>query len=180
MGKKIRITEEQFSKLLSHINEIAAGSDDFGIMAQHTGKAMSALHTSIKDLIHLFQGIERLLSFDDIEYVDLRENLIEVVDIIDELNDVFRIILIDLTERRLARKLIPLKRSLNAIQEKIRQILFLGPEIISKEKALSELRKLSANTIEKLAEFIDEHRSTHEKLLDLFKRTAPKPKNDFN
>lgn len=177
---RIKITESQYSRLETLINEIAAGSDDFGIMAQHTGKAMAVLHNNIGNLIQLFQGIESLLSFDDIEYIDLRENLIEVVDIIDEINDVFRIILKDLTEKRLARKLVPLKRSLKLIQEKIRQVIILGPEIMSKEKVLSELRKLSVITVEKLAEFIDEHKSTHEKLVDLFKRTAPKRKEDFN
>jgi hypothetical protein len=177
---RIKITESQYGRLETLISEIAAGSDDFGIRARHTGKGMGILHEKIEDLVHLFKGVERLLTFDDIEYIDLRENLIEVIDIIDEINDVFRIVLIDFTEKRLAKTLKGLKRGLTKLQEKIRQVIILGPEIISKEKVLSELRRVTLITIEKLAEFIDEHKSTHENLRDLFKKRGPKPKEDFN
>ena len=139
---KIIITESQYKR----ISEAIAGYDDFNMMATHGGKIMTHFFGFIKDLMQLFSGINEMLESEKkISHIDLKENLKEVIDVIDEITDAFKIGFEDFSEKNLIRSGMSLIKSLNRLKEKIQPLTIAGPAIVSNDQILNRLEKLSTN-----------------------------------
>lgn len=153
MGKKIILTESQLKRVMILMTEEAAGYDDFHIMMQHGGKSMGILIDTLGDLLNVFKGISQILSSEDIEYVDLKENIMIAVDLITEINDVMKIVFKDFTDKEVIKSGELLHRKLESYQEKIRMIVNMGEELLSRENLLDKLYNMTEN----LGEFIEHY-----------------------
>jgi len=174
---KIIITESQYKR----ISEAIAGYDDFNMMAVHGGKLMTHFFGFIKDLMQLFSGINEMLeSKNKISHIDLKENLLEVIDVIDEITGAFKIGFRDFSEKNLIRSGMSLIKSLNMLKQKIQPLTIAGPAIVSNEQILNMLEKISNKAVLKLTDFTEEHVKTHYKFMDILKRNQNRPKRDFN
>jgi len=172
---KIVITESQYNK----INEIVAGYDDAQTLATHGGKIMGVLFGYIKDLTKLFQGIDYMLNDEDLTYIDLKENLKEVIDVIDEVIDAFKIGFKDFSEKSLIISGISLMKTLRKLQENIRVFIDLGPEVISKESILEKLNDMTKESLLKLINFINSHDETHIKIKNVIDKHRYRPRRDY-
>jgi hypothetical protein len=160
MGKKIVVTESQLKRLIDVIKEEAAGYDDFYIMNQHGGKSMALLIDTLNDLLQVFKGISAMLNSDNIEYIDLRENLMSAVDLITEINDVMRIVFKDFTDREVIKSGEIMHRKLESYQEKIRMMVNMGEELLSKEHLLDKLESMTENVANSMVEYANKlHRA---------------------
>lgn len=147
MKKRIIITENQLSKLIDRIDEEAAGYDDYDQMMQHGGVSMGLLIDTLKDLSLVFNGIANMLGSENIEYIDLSENLKEAVDLIDEINKVTKIVFQDFTDKEVIRTGEILHRKLESYQEKIRMLIGMGEELLSKESLVEKLAMMTENVM---------------------------------
>lgn len=145
MGKKVLVTEDQLKRVMVLMTEEAAGYDDFYVMHQHGGKSMSILLDTLNDLLQVFKGISAMLNSDNIEYINLRENLMVAVDLITEINDVMRIVFKDFTDREVIKFGEIMHRKLESYQEKIRMMVNMGEELLSKENLLNKLESMTEN-----------------------------------
>jgi len=174
---KIIITESQYRR----ISEAIAGYDDFNMMATHGGKIMSHFFGFIKDLMHLFNGINEMLESEKkISHIDLKENLKEVIDVIDEITDAFKIGFEDFSEKNLIRSGMSLIKSLNRLKQKIQPLTIAGPAIVSNDQILNRLEILSTKAVLKLKDFVEEHEKTHNRFMNILTRNQNRPKRDFN
>jgi len=176
MGRKIVVTESQLKKLIEKINEEAAGYDDFYIMNQHGGKSMALLVDTLNDLVQVFKGISAMLNSDNIEYVDLRENLMAAVDLITEINDVMRIVFKDFTDKDVIKSGEIMHRKLESYQEKIRMMVNMGEELLSKENLLNKLESMTENVGNSMAEYAIKLRGADK----TFKRRLTKGRDQRN
>jgi hypothetical protein len=155
MGIKVKLTESQLKRVMILMTEEAAGYDDFHIMMQHGGKSMSLLIDTLSDLLKVFKGISTMVSSDNIEYVDLRENLMAAIDLITEINDVMKIIFKDFTDREVIKSGEIMHRKLESYQEKIRMLINMGEELLSKENLLDKLYNMTENLGEFIVDYSD-------------------------
>jgi hypothetical protein len=153
--KKIIITEEQLSRLIDRLNEEAVGYDDFYQMFQHGGKSMGILMDTLRDLLKVFEGIVSMINSENIEYIDLRENLEAAIDLITEINDVMKIVFKDFTDRDVIKSGEIMHRKLESYQEKIRVLINMGEELLSKENLIDRLYSMTENLGKFIADYTD-------------------------
>jgi hypothetical protein len=177
---KILVTEEQFQKLMKKITEEAAGYDDYNVMHQHGGASMSILIDTIRDLTEVFSGIVKMTRSSNIEYTDLKENLQLAIDLISEIMDVMKITFKDFTERKTIMKGEILHRKLESYQEKIRTMINMGEELLSKESLIERLIDLTLNVGKYMTDYTMELEKTHNRFTNRFDKFKPRPKTDMN
>lgn len=177
---KILVTEEQFQRLMKRITEEAAGYDDFEVMAQHGGKSMGVLIDTLSDLSNVLEGIVNMTKSTNIEYVDLRENLNIAIELISEITQVMNIVFKDFTERKTIRKGEILHRKLESYQEKIRMMINMGEELISKENLINKLTDLTENLGQYTIDYANELQSSHKRFSKRLNIGKPRPKTDLN
>ena len=177
---KILVTEEQFQRLMKRITEEAAGYDDFGVMAQHGGASMRVLIDSITDLSQVLRGIVHMLKSENIEYVDLKENLYLTIDLISEINGAMDIVFKDFTEREVIKTGKILHRKLESYQEKIRMMLDMGEELISKENIIDKLTDLTMNVHRAMTDYAAELKVADIRFQVRTNKGKPRPKTDWN
>jgi len=180
MGRKILVTESQLKKLINVIKEEAAGYDDFYIMNQHGGKSMALLVDTLNDLLNVFKGISSMLNSDNIEYIDLRENLMAAVDLITEINDVMRIVFKDFTDREVIKSGEIMHRKLESYQEKIRMMVNMGEELLSKENLLDKLESMTENVGSSMVEYANKLHNADKKFRGRVKKGRDQRNPDFN
>ena len=177
---KILVTEEQFQMLMKRITEEAAGYDDFDVMAQHGGKSMGVLIDTLSDLSNVLRGIVNMTNSNNIEYIDLKENLETAIDLISEITQVMKIVFKDFTERKTIRKGEILHRKLESYQEKIRTMINMGEELLSKENLIHRLSELTENVSEYTVDYATELGSSHKRFSKRLNIGKPRPKTDWN
>jgi len=177
---KILVTEEQFQKLMKRITEEAAGYDDYNIMHQHGGASMGILIDNIKDLTGVFGGIVKMTKSNNIEYIDLKENLQLAIDLIYEIIDVMKITFKDFTERKTIMKGEILHRKLESYQEKIRTMINMGEELLSKENLIERLTDLTLNVGKYMTDYTMELYKTQNRFTNRLDKFRPRPKTDLN
>ncbi len=153
MGKKVILTESQLKRVMVLMTEEAAGYDDFYVMYQHGGKSMEILLDTLNDLLQVFRGIVSMINSDNIKYIDLRENLTAAVNLITEINDVMRIVFKDFTDREVIKSGEIMHRKLESYQEKIRIMVNMGEELLSKENLLDKLEAMTENVANSMKEY---------------------------
>ena len=177
---KILVTEEQFQMLMKRITEEAAGYDDYGVMAQHGGASMRVLVDSLTDLSQVLRGVVHMLKSENIEYVDLEENLYLVIELISEINTAMDIVFKDFTEREVIKTGKILHRKLESYQEKIRMMLNMGEELISKENIIDKLTDLTMSVHRAMTDYAAELKVADIRFQVRSKKGRPKPKTDLN
>jgi hypothetical protein len=153
MGKKVILTESQLKRVMILMTEEVAGYDDFHIMYQHGGKSMSILLDTLNDLLQVFKGISTMLNSDNIEYINLKENLMVAIDLITEINDVTKIVFNDFTDREVIKSGEIMHRKLESYQEKIRMMVNMGEELLSKENLLDKLEVMTENVTNSMSDY---------------------------
>jgi hypothetical protein len=177
MGKKIQITESQFKRLMKTITEAVSGYDDFHVMYQHGGKSIAFLLDTMRDLLNVFKGIEGMLTSDNIEYTDLKENFNSAIDLIDEITKVMKVVFKDFADRKTIRKGNILLRTLESYQEKLRTTFSFKPEDVYKDDELKERLAILTNEVAlKLHDYALELRSS----TDTFKSRVLKGRDKQN
>jgi hypothetical protein len=177
---KILVTEEQFQMLMKRITEEAAGYDDYGIMDQHATQSMKILTESITDLSQVLRGVVHMLKSENIEYVDLKENLYLVIELISEINTAMDIVFKDFTEREVIKTGKILHRKLESYQEKIRMMLDMGEELISKENIIDKLTDLTMSVHRAMTDYVAELKVADIGFQIKSKKGRPKPKTNLN
>jgi uncharacterized phage infection (PIP) family protein YhgE len=177
---KILVTEEQFQMLMKRITEEAAGYDDYSVMAQHGGKSMGVLIDTLSDLSNVLRGIVNITNSSNIEYIDLKENLETAIELISEITQIMKIVFKDFTERKTIRKGEILHRKLESYQEKIRTMINMGEELLSKESLIYRLSELTENVSKYAADYATELESSHKRFSKRLNIGKPRPKTDWN
>jgi hypothetical protein len=177
---KILVTEEQFQKLMKRITEEAAGYDDFNVMGLHATQSMKVLVDSLTDLSQVLRGVVHMLKSEHIEYIDLRENLYLVIELISEINMAMDIVFKDFTERKVIKTGKILHRKLESYQEKIRMMLDMGEELISKENIIDKLTDLTMSVHRAMTDYAAELKVADIKFKNTVERGRPRPKTDWN
>lgn len=180
MGKKILVTEHQLEKLVNYISEEAAGYDDFDQMLQHGGKSMSILIDTLKDLMTVFRGITEMTSSKTIEYIDLKENLKEAIDLISEINSVSKTVLQDFTDKEVIKISEILHRKLESYQEKIRMLINMGEDIFSKENVKSKLEEMTTIVLEWVESYAYALKDADTKFRKRLRKGKPFQRPDMN
>jgi hypothetical protein len=177
---KILVTEEQFQMLMKRITEEAAGYDDFNVMGLHATQSMKVLVDSLTDLSQVLRGVVHMLKSEHIEYIDLRENLYLVIELISEINMAMDIVFKDFTERKVIKTGKILHRKLESYQEKIRMMLDMGEELISKENIIDKLTDLTMSVHRAMTDYAAELKVADIKFKNTVERGRPRPKTDLN
>jgi len=177
---KILVTEEQFQMLMKRITEEAAGYDDFDVMAQHGGTSMGILIDTLTDLTQVFKGIVKIASSENIEYIDFKENLEVAIDLISEIINIMKTVFKDFTERKTIRKGEILHRKLESFQEKLRTMVNMGEELLSKENLIDKLIDLTENIGGYIVDYAMDLKNTDKTLRGRLDKFRPKPKTDLN
>ena len=180
MGRKFILTESQVKRLVENLDEEAAGYDDFDTMLQHGGKSMGILIDTINDLSKVFKGITSMLKSKNIEYVDLRENLKNAIDLISEIIDVMKIVFRDFTEKETIRHGEILHRKLESYQEKIRTMVSMGEELLDKKGLLDRLADLTLNVLKYLTNYAASLKVSDIKFQIRLDKYKPTRKPDMN
>jgi hypothetical protein len=153
MSKKILITENQLKTLVTSISEEAAGYDDFYQMLQHGGKSMDILSDNLKDLAIVFRGIVQIMKSENINYINLKENLKEAIDLINTINQITNIVFKDFTDKDVIESGKKLSRKLESYQDKVRMLINMGKELLSKETLLDKLDSLTQVVLRDVNEY---------------------------
>lgn len=180
MGRKFILTESQVKRLVENLDEEAVGYDDFDTMLQHGGKSMGILIDTLLDLNNVFKGISNIIYSNNIEYVDLEENLEAAIELISEIIQVMKIVFKDFTERRTVKKGEILHRKLESYQEKIRIMVNMGEELLSKETLIDRLLDLTENVGEYIGDYADELQKSHKRFGSRLDKYKPTRKPDMN
>lgn len=180
MGRKFILTESQIKRLVENLDEEAAGYDDFDTMFQHGGKSMGILIDTLSDLSNVFKGISNMIYSNNIEYVDLKENLEAAVELISEIIQVMKIVFKDFTERETIKKGEILHRKLESYQEKIRMMINMGEELLSKENLINRLLDLTENVGEYIVDYANELQSSHKRFGSRLDKYKPNRRPDMN
>jgi len=177
---KILVTEEQLQRLMKRITEEAAGYDDFEVMSKHATQSMKVLTESITDLSQILRGIVHMLQSKNIEYVDLKENLYLAIELISEINMAMDIVFKDFTEKEVIKRGQILHRKLESYQEKIRMMLDMGKELMSKENIIEKLADLTMNVHRAMTSYVAELKVADKRFQVRSEKGRPKPKTDLN
>lgn len=153
MGIKFILTESQLKRLVKNLDEVAAGYDDFNVMGRHGGKSITILVDTAQDLSSVFKGILNMLMSENIEYIDLKENLIEAIDLIDEINLLTKTVFKDFTDKKTIMKGEIMHRKLESYQEKIRTVIGMGEELLDRESLMEKLYDLTDNVLNYVREY---------------------------
>jgi hypothetical protein len=177
---KVLVTEEQFQMLMKRITEEAAGYDDFDVMHQHGGTSIGMLVDTLTDLSQVFKGIVQMTSSENIEYVDFKENLEVAIDLISEITDIMKTVFRDFTERKTIRKGELLNRKLESFQGKLRTMINMGEELLSKENLIDRLIDLTENLGEYIVDYAMELKNADKTLRGRLDKFRPRPKTNMN
>jgi hypothetical protein len=180
MGRKFILTESQVKRLVENLDEEAAGYDDFDTMLNHGGKSMGILVDTMTDLSKVFRGITSMLRSENIEYIDLRENLKEAIDLITEIIDVMKIVFRDFTEKETIKYGEILHRKLESYQEKIRTMVNIGEELLDKERLMDRLADLTQNVLKHLTDYAASLKVSDIKFQIRLNKHKPNKKSDMN
>ena len=180
MKRKIIITEDQLSRLIDKLNEEAVGYDDFYQMFKHGGKSMEILKDTLSDLLKVFEGIASMINSENIEYVDLRENLKAAIDLITEINHVMKIVFKDFTDRDVIKSGEIMHRKLESYQEKIRMLINMGEELLSKENLIDKLYSMTENLGKFIGDYADKLGNTNKTFIKRLERGRDKRNPDYN
>lgn len=180
MGRRFILTESQVKRLVENLDEEAAGYDDFDTMYQHGGKSMGILVDTTTDLSNVFRGITSMLKSENIEYIDLRENLKEAIDLITEIIDVMKIVFRDFTEKETIKYGEILHRKLESYQEKIRTMVNMGEELLDKERLMDRLADLTQNVLKHLTDYAASLKVSDIKFQIRLDKHKPNKKSDMN
>jgi len=180
MGRRFILTESQVKRLVENLDEEAAGYDDFDTMLNHGGKSMGILVDAMTDLSKVFRGITSMLRSENIEYIDLRENLKEAIDLITEIIDVMKIVFRDFTEKETIKKGEILHRKLESYQEKIRTMVNMGEELLDKERLMDRLADLTQNVLKYLTDYAASLKVSDIKFQIRLDKHKPNKKSDMN
>lgn len=180
MGRRFILTESQVKRLVENLDEEAAGYDDFDTMLNHGGKSMSILIDTLSDLSNVFEGIVNITNSNNIEYIDLKENLDTAIELISEIIQVMKIVFKDFTERKTIRKGEILHRKLESYQEKIRTMINMGEELLSKENLIDRLSELTENVGKYIIDYTGELEKSHNRFSKRLNISKPRPKTDMN
>jgi hypothetical protein len=177
---KILVTEEQFQMLMKRITEEAAGYDDFDVMLQHGGTSMGMLVDTLTDLSQVFKGIVQMTKSENIEYIDFKENLEVAIDLISEITKWMKTVFRDFTERKTIRKGEILHRKLESFQEKLRTMVNMGEELLSKENLIDKLIDLTENLGGYIVDYAMELKNADKTLKGRLDKFRPRPKTNLN
>jgi hypothetical protein len=177
---KVLVTEEQFQMLMKRITEEAAGYDDFDVMFQHGGTSMGMLVDTLTDLSQVFKGIVQMTKSENIEYIDFKENLEVAIDLISEITNMMKTVFRDFTERKTIRKGEILHRKLESFQEKLRIMINMGEELLSKENLIDRLIDLTENLGGYIVDYAMELKNADKTLRGRLDKFRPRPKTDLN
>lgn len=180
MGRKFILTESQVKRLVENLDEEAAGYDDFETMLSHGGKSMGILIDTMLDLSKVFKGITSMLNSENIEYVDLKENLQEAIDLITEIVDVMKVVFKDFTEKETIKKGEILHRKLESYQEKIRTMIGMGEELLDRQRLLDRLVDLTENVLEYLTDYAVSLKNSDLRFRTRLDKHKPTRKPDMN
>lgn len=180
MGRRFILTESQVKMLVENLDEEAAGYDDFDTMLNHGGKSMGILVDTMTDLSKVFRGITSMLRSENIEYIDLRENLKEAIDLITEIIDVMKIVFRDFTEKETIKYGEILHRKLESYQEKIRTMVNMGEELLDKERLMDRLADLTQNVLKHLTDYAASLKVSDIKFQIRLDKYKPNKKSDMN
>jgi hypothetical protein len=180
MGRRFILTESQVKRLVENLDEEAAGYDDFDTMLNHGGKSMGILVDTMTDLSKVFRGITSMLRSENIEYIDLRENLKEAIDLITEIIDVMKIVFRDFTEKETIKYGEILHRKLESYQEKIRTMVNMGEELLDKERLMDRLADLTQNVLKHLTDYATSLKVSDIKFQIRLDKHKPNKKSDMN
>ncbi len=180
MGRRFILTESQVKRLVENLDEEAAGYDDFDTMLNHGGKSMGILVDTMTDLSKVFRGITSMLRSENIEYIDLRENLKEAIDLITEIIDVMKVVFRDFTEKETIKYGEILHRKLESYQEKIRTMVNMGEELLDKERLMDRLADLTQNVLKHLTDYAASLKVSDIKFQIRLNKHKPNKKSDMN
>lgn len=175
---KILVTEKQFERIIKGLTEATSGYDDFNIMGQHAGASIGILVDSLTDLSQVLRGIIYMIKSENIEYIDLSENLKLAIGLISEINGVMEIVFDDFTEKEVIRYGKILHRKLESYQEKIRMMVDMGEELMSKETIINKLAELTMTVYRAMTDYAAELKVADIKFQ--VKLDKGKPKTDLN
>ncbi len=180
MGIKFILTESQLKRLVKNLDEVAAGYDDFNVMGQHGGKSITILVDTAQDLSSVFKGILNMLMSENIEYIDLKENLIEAIDLIDEINLLTRTVFKDFTDKKTIMKGEIMHRKLESYQEKIRTVIGMGEELLDRESLMEKLYDLTDNVLNYVREYTVTLLNANKTFMGRLEKGKPTRKPDMN
>jgi hypothetical protein len=180
MARKFILTESQVKRLVNNLEEQASGYDDFHVMFMHGGKSMGILINTMNDLSKVFRGITRMLTSENIEYVDLKENLELAIDLITEIIGVMKIVFKDFTDKKVIMKGDIMHRKLESYQEKIRTMVKLGEEIFNKQSIMDRLADLTQNVLSYLQEYAESLLNADQTFRERLDKRNPDRRSDMN
>jgi hypothetical protein len=141
---------------------------------------MRVLVDSLTDLSQVLRGVVHMLKSENIEYVDLEENLYLVIELISEINTAMDIVFKDFTEREVIKTGKILHRKLESYQEKIRMMIDMGEELISKENIIDKLTDLTMSVHRAMTDYAAELKVADIKFQVRSEKGRPRPKTDLN
>jgi hypothetical protein len=180
MGRKILLSESQINRLVENLEEEAAGYDDFNVMGQHGGKSITMLVDTSQDLSSIFKGILSMLMSENIEYIDLKENLIEAIDLIEEVNMLTKIVFRDFTDKKTIMKGKIMHRKLESYQEKIRTLVGMGEEILDRESLMERLYDLTDDVLNYVRDYTVTLLNANKTLMGRLEKGKSNRKSDMN
>jgi hypothetical protein len=180
MGIKFILTETQVKKLVESLNEEAAGYDDFNVMNQHGTKSMTILSDTLQDLTYVFSGIKTMLSSKNIDISDLKKNLYEAIELIDEINMTTKIVFKDFTDRKTIMKGEIMHRKLESYQEKIRLMAGMDEELLDKESLMKRLYTITTNILNYVKDYATSLYDANTTFTNRVEKGKPNRKSDMN
>jgi hypothetical protein len=114
---------------------------------------MDILSDNLKDLAIVFRGIVQIMKSENINYINLKENLKEAIDLINTINQITNIVFKDFTDKDVIESGKKLSRKLESYQDKVRMLINMGKELLSKETLLDKLDSLTQVVLRDVNEY---------------------------
>jgi hypothetical protein len=156
MKRTIIISEEQLKILVSRLDEMIAGYDDYHTMFQHAGKSMSELMDQLQQLMIAFNNLSEFMYEENYLGDDFVEAIKDALTQIYEFNDISEMIFKDFSEKEVVKNGEILLRKLESFQEKA--MMFI--EMYKHDSIdLKKLVSLIAIKIDDIVEFVRNYRN---------------------
>jgi hypothetical protein len=173
MGKKILITEAQLKKLVKYISEEAAGYDDFSQMFFHGAVNTEKLLDNLEDLENVFNGLVSATGSEHITYIDLKETLEEVIDLISEFNEISKNLIQDYPDKQVVKTGEILHRKLESYQDKIMMIFSYPEDTFSLDKLKYKIDDLTDPVLEYVEEFTNVLKKSKKTIINRLNKNEP-------